>query len=236
VLIAGTITALSFPSFMITGAAQAQPYYDDDRMYNDYNSYGPTDYYRDDKDKKYDDSYGYSDYGMDSSYDNRKSYDNKKSYGNDNGYYESQYLSYKPDYKPKHPSYDDKDDKRDKSKKDSKKSISLNKVKCINDNININGGNAGDINVGNKEQVTPPASLFGNDARDNDGYNNKKDKNFDCVVNNDNENRQITLLPTEPTPPSIPPIPPTPPEPPTCEECFTDSECNTVRSLTNSIR
>jgi hypothetical protein len=86
VLIAGTI-ALSFPFFMITGTAQAQPYYGMD-SYNDRKSYGM------------DDSYGASDYGMD-----------KKPYAMDS--YEPEYpSSYKPDYKPQYPSYDKKDERQ----------------------------------------------------------------------------------------------------------------------------
>jgi hypothetical protein len=42
ILMTGTIATIS-PSFMTIGEAQAQPYYND-RMDNDYNSYGPTDY------------------------------------------------------------------------------------------------------------------------------------------------------------------------------------------------
>ena len=188
VLIAGTITALSFPSFMITGAAQAQSYYDDDRMYNDYNSYGPTDYYRDDKDKKYDDSYGPTDYRMDNN--------NRKSYGNDNGY-ESQYQpSLKPDYKPKYPSYGT-DDRRDKSKDSSSKSVSLNNLNCINTNININGNNTGDINLGNKGADKGYSSAYssngGGKGYGNDGYDNKRDKGFDCIINNNNTNINLVV-------------------------------------------
>src|SRR5688572_2602457 len=135
VLITGTI-ALSSPSFMI-GAAQAEPYGMDD-------SYGYPDY-RDDKDKKYD-SYGPPVYGIDDSYGDKKSYD-KRSYGNDYGYDKTQYQSHKPDYyKPKYTSYDGKDDSRDKSKD----SVNINKLKCINNNLNINGNNTGAVNVGNK--------------------------------------------------------------------------------------
>src|SRR5918993_3513634 len=65
----------------------------------------------------------------------------------DNNSYEREYTSYTPDYKPQYPSYE-KDD-RDKSKDRSSKSISINKLKCINNNVNINGNNNGTINVGN---------------------------------------------------------------------------------------
>ncbi|HET8857290.1 MAG TPA: hypothetical protein VFM28_07160 [Nitrososphaeraceae archaeon] len=133
--------------------------------------------------------------GMDR-YDDRKSYD-KRSYGNHNGYYESQYQpSYKPDYKPKYPSYDGKDDRRDKSK-DSSKSVSLNKIKCINTNLNINGNNAGNVSIGNKGGLTEEGYLgayssaggYGSEGYYNDGYNNnKKDVGFDCIINNNNNN------------------------------------------------
>ena len=45
--------------------------------------------------------YGYNNYGSPEYPDNRY----QKSYGNDNSYYETQYSSYKPDYKPKYLSY-----------------------------------------------------------------------------------------------------------------------------------
>ncbi|HSF49596.1 MAG TPA: hypothetical protein VLA74_02445, partial [Nitrososphaeraceae archaeon] len=146
VLIAGTI-ALSFPSFMTIGTAQAQQYYE---MDNDYNSYEP------------------------------------------------EYPSYKPDYKPQYPSYG-KDD-RDKSNKDNSKSVSINKLKCINTNLNINGNNAGNISIGNKRQ-----GYLGANSYDGAGYydghnNNKQDKGFDCIINNNNTNTNIvSTIPTEPT-------------------------------------
>jgi hypothetical protein len=115
-------------------------------------------------------------------------------YGNDNSY-ESQYQSsYKPDYKPQYPSYDGKDDNRDKFQKDSSKSVSINKLKCINTNININGNNSGNINVGNKGKVAGEEgysgaySSGGSGYGGSEGYDNKKDKGFDCVINNNNTN------------------------------------------------
>ena len=62
-------------------------------------------------------------------------------------------------------------DNRDKSKDSSSKSVSLNKIKCINDNININGGNTGEINAGNKGQVQAGSS-FGY-GETNNGYYDK---------------------------------------------------------------
>src|SRR5918994_4918001 len=55
-----------------------------------------------------------------------------------------EYPSYQPDYKTEYPS-----DNNYKSEKDSSSSVSINKLKCINNNVNINGNNTGDINVGN---------------------------------------------------------------------------------------
>ena len=49
-------------------------------------------------------------------------------------------------------------DKNYEKSKDISKSISVNKIKCINGNLNINGENAGDVNVGNKGQVVEPSS------------------------------------------------------------------------------
>ena len=146
VLIAGTIT-LSYPSFMIIGAAQAQPYYNVDGMDN--NNY-------------------------------------KKSYGYDT-YYKPQYSSY------------GKDDK-DKSK--DSKSVDINKLNCINTNLNINGENAGDINLGNKDQVASAAEGYlgvyssnggydGGKGYYNNGYDNKKDKGSDCITNNNNNNTNV---------------------------------------------
>ena len=94
-----------------------------------------------------------------------------------------------------------------KSTKDSSNNVSINKIKCINDNININGVNDGNIKAGNNGLATS-ASSFGNDERyyAEENNNNKQSKGFDCIVNNNNENRQVTLLPNEPIP-----IPPTSP-------------------------
>ena len=163
VLVAGTI-AISIPSFIIGVNAQAQPYYGMDNRYNSYES----------------------DYGMNN---------DKKSYGNDNSYDKSQYQpsSYKPDYKPAYSSYG-KDD-RDKSKDSS----SINKINCINNNINnINSNNTGDVNIGNNGQVAPRTSGgdfgtssfggsgYGGEGYYNDGYDNKQDKDFVCIIDNNN--------------------------------------------------
>ncbi len=62
-----------------------------------------------------------------------------------------------------------------KSTKDSSKNVGINKIKCINDNININGINAGNIKAGNNCLATS-ASTFGNDERyyDEENNNNKQ--------------------------------------------------------------
>jgi hypothetical protein len=99
-------------------------------------------------------------------------------------------------------------DNRDKSKDN----VNVNKIKCINDNININGENAGDINASNKG-LASPGSSFGYDGRYyNDGYNNinKQNKDFDCIINNNNNNTNVAGG-------GQPPIPPINV---TCEECF----------------
>jgi hypothetical protein len=179
VLVAGTIAAIS-PSFVIGAEAQAE------REYR-YNSYEPepTEYsppYTDRQHSNYP-----SEYEMDS-------YE-KKSYGND--YYEQ----------PEYPSYEDNNSY--KSKKDSSsKSVSINKLKCINNNVNINGNNTGSINVGNSgrsasspgtdEGYLGVGSLGGNgeDGYDN-GYNKQKDKGFSCIINNNNNNTIVTVNATD---------------------------------------
>jgi hypothetical protein len=119
----------------------------------------------------------------------------RKSYGKDS--YKSQFQSYIPDYKPQYSSYDKKDD-RDKSK-DRSKSVDINKIKCINTNLNINGNNTGDINLGNKGQVAAEGysgaySSGGGGYDGNEGYydgNYKKDKGITCIINNNNNNTNI---------------------------------------------
>ena len=215
VLVAGTIT-LSSPSFMI--GTQAQPYSGIDNKYNSYyepeyvdndyyNNYGP-DYGMDNNNMK---SYETNSYEPTTSYGNDNNY--QKTYGNDNGYDNSQYKSYKPDYKPQYPSYG-KDD-RDKSK--DSKSVSINKIKCINNNVNINGNNTGDINLGNKGQGYLGASSSGSSGYDsgegNNGYDNgyKKDEGITCLINNNNINNNFGA--GNATDGNVT-------EPQTCEECF----------------
>ena len=84
-----------------------------------------------------------------------------------------------------------------KYQKDDSKSFDPNKIKCINTNLNINGVNSGDVNVGNKGQVEQLASSFGYGERDSDGYN-KKNKDFNCIIDNNNNNNERVLGPTPP--------------------------------------
>jgi hypothetical protein len=123
------------------------------------------------------------DYGMEREYGSHE----QPEYGS----YEQQteYPSYKPDYKPEYPS----DNNSYKSKKDSGDSISLNinKLKCINNNVNINGNNNGTINVGNSgKSATGPGtdegyvgvgsvgSGNGEEGYGNNGYNKQKGEAF----------------------------------------------------------
>jgi hypothetical protein len=119
----------------------------------------------------------YYDGGMDTSY---------------NSYESLQYPSYKPDYKAKYSS-----DNNNYKSKDSK-SVSINKIKCINNNVNINGNNTGDINIGNKGAANEEGYSSGYSSNDGSGYggegyydggqNYKKDKGFNCIINNNNTN------------------------------------------------
>lgn len=92
-------------------------------------------------------------------------------------------------------------------------SVNINKIKCINDNININGINSGDVNVGNKGQPVPEEedlstnvfAGYDDERYYEDEYSNIKCKGFDCIINNNNENRQETQIT-----PSTLPIPPPP--------------------------
>jgi hypothetical protein len=67
--------------------------------------------------------------------------------------------------------------------------------KCINTNININGVNSGNVNVGNKGQLVLEEDLSNNSFGERyyyDGYN-KNNKGFDCVINNNNSNTNINF-------------------------------------------
>ena len=174
--------------------------YGDKKSYGMDDSYGNSDY-RDNKDKKYD-SYGPPVYGMDIATTIRNHMEwmtamRKSDYGNDNSYDKSQYQSYKPDdYKPQYQSYDEKDDSRDKSSKDSKKSVSINKLKCINNNLNINGNNTGNVSIGNKGAAEGYLGTYSSDGGGyggDDGYDSKQGKGFECIINNNNNNTNIVV-------------------------------------------
>jgi hypothetical protein len=69
--------------------------------------------------------------------------------------------------------------------------VSVNKLKCINTNININGNNAGNVSIGNKgaaeERYLGAYSSDGGGYGGDDGYS-KQGKGFDCIINNNNTN------------------------------------------------
>ena len=200
ILLAGTFAAIS-PSFILKGVnAQAGlEYYDG--MDNRYNSYGPIQEYP----SKYTDKNSYGptvkDYEMDDN-NNRKSYETNSyettttGYGmDDNSYEKSQYpsSSYKTDYQPKYQTYGVKDNSYKPQKDSSSKSVSINKLKCINNNVNINGNNTGDINIGNKGAAEGYLgggySSYGS-GYDSEGYS-KQGKGFDCIINNNNNNTNV---------------------------------------------
>jgi hypothetical protein len=124
-------------------------------------------------------------YGMDDRYD---SYEPE--YPSE--YTDNQYNTYEPREYPSDNNY--------KSEKDSSSSVSINKLKCINNNVNINGNNTGNINLGNKGTAqeggysdaysSGGSGGYGGEGY-NDGYDNKKDKVIDCIINNNNNNINI---------------------------------------------
>ena len=140
--------------------------------------------------------------GMDDRYDSYEptEYPSKYTDNQYNTYETREYPSYQPDYKPEYPS----DNNSYKSEKDSSSSsVSLNKLKCINNNVSINGNNTGNINVGNSgssasspgtydEGYLGVGSSGGNygEGYDN-GYNKQKDAGFTCIINNNNNNTNI---------------------------------------------
>jgi hypothetical protein len=218
--------------------AQAQPYYSD-AIKNRYNSYEPTsedspkyEYtpkYTDRNSPKYEYPPKYTD--RNSYYNNYESSttseaygienNDRKSYGKNNDNYDvsSEYpssSSYKPNsYKPaEYPSsYGGKDNnnyyKSQKDSSSSKKSVDINKVKCINDNLNIEGENTGNITIGKKGKGSLGAyssagggGYGGSEGYYDNGYNKKKDKDIDCIINNNNTNTNIgggnQTIPPEP--------------------------------------
>jgi hypothetical protein len=128
-------------------------------------------------------------------YEDTYKQDYPSSYSQD--YEQPEYPSYQPDYKPEYPS-----DNNYKSEKDSSNSVSLNKLKCINNNVNINGNNTGDINVGNSgksatgsgtddEGYIGAYSSGGNGEGYDNGYKKQKDQGFTCIINNNNNNTNV---------------------------------------------
>src|SRR5262245_31077240 len=167
------------------GNVQAQSNYEMDRYDKDPygNSYEP-DYGNDNRYDSYE-----PDYGNDNRYDSYqpeyadKAYNNYKPdhYGMNNDYYDKKPYGYEPKYS----SYG----KDDKSKKDDSSKVEINKIKCINTNININGNNAGNVSLGNKG-TTEEQGYLGTYSSGGyyDGNNNKLGKGFDCTINNNNNN------------------------------------------------
>jgi hypothetical protein len=156
-------------------------------------------------------------------YEEMNDYERPSYYKNDN-YEPREYPSYQSDNKPQYTSYGK--DNNYKSKKHSGDSISLNinKLKCINNNVNINGNNNGTINVGNSgssatgsgtDQGYLGVGSYGDNGEGYDkGYNKQKDQGFTCIINNNNTNTNVVsggdgnvtngdVI-----------------EPQTCEECF----------------
>jgi hypothetical protein len=93
-----------------------------------------------------------------------------------NNYEPSQYSLYEPNYNTKHQSYNNNYKSQDSS-------VS----KCINTNLNINGNNTGDVNIGNKGQGYLGANSYGDGYYD-DGYNNN---GFECIIDNNNNNTNV---------------------------------------------
>ena len=105
-----------------------------------------------------------------------------------------------------------------------KDSVSIEKIKCNNININFIGNNTGDIILDNNNRVIPTAttagtegdlsaSSFGGGYGDEtnygyiQGYGNNPDIGFECIINNNNTNTNFgDGNKTEPQP--------------TCETCF----------------
>jgi hypothetical protein len=188
ILVTGTITLFS-PSFMKPVNAQTEPYYYYGERENGYSSYEPQSIYP----SKYADR-EYNSYKP--SYE-KNIYDTAPSYGNGN-YQPREYSSYQQDYKQEYQSYE-KDNNYKSKKDDSSKSVSISKINCINNNVNINGNNVGDINIGSKGVTAAAEGYLGAYSSGNGyygkGYNggddNKKDKGIDCIINNNNTNTNI---------------------------------------------
>jgi hypothetical protein len=177
----------------ILPSAHAQPYYEDNRYdpqypseYTNNNSYEKKSYRNDNYEpREYPPQYQEREYNNYKPSYEKNSYDTPPSYGNDN-YQPREYSSYQQDYKQEYQSYE-KDNNYKSKKDDSSKSASINKIKCINNNVNINGNNTGDINIGNNGQGYLGASWSGGNGYYDEGYG-KQNKDFDCIINNNNNN------------------------------------------------
>jgi hypothetical protein len=119
------------------------------------------------------------------------------SYQNNYNEQPAEYPSYKEDYKQEYPQYG-KDNNSYKSKDKERGSVSINKVNCINNNVNINGNNTGDINVGNSGRTTSNSGTdgegyLGGGSSDGygEGYNKQKGESFNCIINNNNTNNNF---------------------------------------------
>ena len=112
-------------------------------------------------------------YGMDDRYD---SYEPE----HPSEYTDNQYNTYEPREYPSDNNY--------KSEKDSK-SVSINKLKCVNNNLNINGNNAGNISIGNKGEGYSGGYSYSGGYGD-EGYS-YQGKGSDCIINNNNNNTNV---------------------------------------------
>ena len=125
-------------------------------------------------------------YEDESSYANDGYKSDQSSYENNN--YDRKYPSYKQDSNSY--GYDDKY----KSKDRDSNSVSLSKINCENVNNNFNNVVIGNLNIGNSGEQEAGnsngalnANTYGNAGeRYNDGYQKDKDKDIQCIINNNN--------------------------------------------------
>jgi hypothetical protein len=140
--------------------------------------------YADDMVNYYEDEPSYADDGYDLSEPQDRSYGN-------NNYDDSDYPSYKPDYKQDDRSYGYEDDKyKLKDKERSDNSVSISKINCNSVNYNVIGNVTGDNNIGNDGRAANSNGALGGNAYGNDGerYNDgyQKNKGVSCVITNNN--------------------------------------------------
>jgi hypothetical protein len=144
----------------------------------------------------------------------------------------------------------------DFDKGDRKQQVSVNSLKCINDNVDINGVNSGDIKIGNKGVTEGNLGAYSLD--NGEGYYNDYKKAFDCSISNKNTNTNIISIGgtgNQTIPPSPPPEPTTAtltvkkqvfgcntftsPSVMDCTALRNDStawiDCNNIRSFSNPI-